>query len=339
MLSATDDNRSMRIADFEGYSLDGAAGQKVGPNNSRPGTIRTSTVAFAGRQPWGFSMRRTLSSVALLALSFAGAGAAAAQTGLPTSQPSLVTIIREEVKVGHQAEHARHETGWPAAYGRVNSPDYYLAMASMTGLPEVWYIVPAASHAAMGEQDKRYSNDAAMTAELDRLARADAEHINSARTIHAAARPDLSMGSFPDLARQRFWEITIFRARPGHEAEFDAAAKAYIAAAQRNAPNTNFRTYQVIAGMPGPTYIIFSSVANFADFDAMMADGMKTMAGANAQEQAALLKFSTDGMLSAETNRYRLDPRQSYVSRETRATDPAFWGTMPTGPRPTQRRP
>lgn len=284
-------------------------------------------------------MRHPVSYVALLALSFAGAAAAAAQVGLPTSQPSLITIIREEIKVGHQAEHARLEAGWPVAFGRVNSPDYYLAMASMTGLPEVWYIVPASSHAQLDQQNRRYDSDAATTAELERLSRADAEHINSARTIHLAARPDLSMGSYPDLARQRYWEITIFRARPGHEAEFDAAAKAYISAAQRNAPNTSFRTYQVIAGMPGPTYFIFSSVANFADFDTMMAEGMKTMTGANAQEQAALLKFSTDGMLSGETNRYRLDPRQSYVSRETRATDPAFWGTMPTATRPAPRRP
>lgn len=281
------------------------------------------------------------SRLALLAIMcIGGTGTAHAQaTGLPTSQPSLLTIIREEVKVGHQAEHARLEAGWPAAFGRVNSPDYYLAMASMTGLPEVWYIIPSASHAAMDQQNRRYDSDAATTAELERLARADAEHINGARTLHLAARPDLSMGSYPDLARQRFWEITIFRARPGHEAEFDAAAKAYISAAQRNAPNTSFRTYQVIAGMLGPTYFIFSSVPNFGDFDAMMADGMKTMAGANAQEQAALMKFSTDGMLSAETQRYRLDPRQSYVSRETRATDPAFWGAMPTAPRPAPRRP
>src|SRR2546425_12725893 len=59
--------------------------------------------------------------------------------GLPTTQPSLVTIIREEVKVGRTAEHARNEAGWPAAFGRVNSPDYYLAMTSITGMPEAWY--------------------------------------------------------------------------------------------------------------------------------------------------------------------------------------------------------
>ena len=88
------------------------------------------------------------SRLALLALlCTAGATAAHAQaTGLPTTQPSLVTIIREEVKVGRAAEHQRIESGWPAAFARANSPDYYLAMTSMTGLSEAWYIIPATSH-------------------------------------------------------------------------------------------------------------------------------------------------------------------------------------------------
>lgn len=248
----------------------------------------------------------------------------------------MVTIIREQVKVGRSADHARIEAGWPAAYGRANSPDYYLALTSMTGTPEAWYIVPSANHAAYAESMKR---DLGMQEELDRLARADAEVLDGIRTIQAMARPDLSMGAYPDLAKQRFWEISIARVRPGHEAEFDAAAKAYGTAAQRSTPSSQFRIYQVIAGMPTPTYIIFASVANYGEFDQMFADGMKAMAGATAAEQAALQKFSTDATITWESNRFRLDPRQSYVSRETRATDPAFWGAMPAAPRPATRRP
>jgi len=260
-------------------------------------------------------------------------------TGLPTSQPTLVTIIREEVKVGRTADHARIEAGWPAAFGRVNSPDYYLAMTSLTGLNEAWYIIPSASNAAEGERMRRYDNDAATTAELERLSRADGEVLNSTRTIQAAARPDLSMGAYPDLTKQRFWEITIYRVRPGHDQEFENAAKAYISSAQRSAPTLQFRTYQVIAGMQGPTFIVFASVPSYAAFDQMFANSMKTMQGANAEEMAVLQKYGTDAALSTETNRFRLDPRQSYVSRETRATDPAFWGAMPTGTRPAVRRP
>jgi len=254
--------------------------------------------------------------------------------GLPTSQPSLVTIIREEVKVGRTSDHARIEAGWPAAFGKAGSPDYYLGMASMTGMPEAWFIIPAASHAAYDQIERRYDNNAAVRAELDRLSRADAEVLNSTRTIQAVARPDLSMGAYPDLSKQRYWEISVIRVRPGHEQEFDAAAKAYGTAAQRSAPNAQYRVYQVIAGMQTPSYVIFSSVSSYGDFDQMMADGMKTMENATATEQAALQKFSTDATISWETNRFRLDPKMSYVSRDVRASDAAFWGPMPTSTRP-----
>lgn len=275
----------------------------------------------------------------LLTLTCGAQGLAAAQAqsqGLPTSQPALLTIIREQVKVGRGAEHARIESGWPALYGRANSPDYYLAMTSMTGTPEAWYIIPSASHTTYAQTMGR---DVALQADLDRLSRADAEVLEGTRTVQAMARPDLSMGAYPDLSKQRFWEISIIRVRPGHEQEFDAAAKAYGAAAQRSAPNAQYRIYQVIAGMPTPTYIIFSSVPNYGAFDEMLADGMKTMQGANATEMAALDKFSKDATMSWETNRFRLDPKQSYVSREVRASDAAFWGPMPVATRPAAPAP
>lgn len=279
---------------------------------------------------------KTLQQLVLLALFCASAGSAFAQSqGLPTTQPSLVTIVREEVKVGRVAEHARIEAGWPAAYARAKSPDYYLAMVSVTGPNEAWYISPYANNAAIGESMKREAADPVLSAELARLQRADGEVLNNLRVIMAVGRTELSMGAYPDLARQRFWEITTFRVRPGHEAEFDAAAKAYIAAATRSAPTTSFRTYEVIAGGLTLTYLIFSSVSAYGQFDEMFANGMKTMGGASPEERAALQKFSTDALLNAETNRFRLDPGQSYVSAETRATEPAFWNP----PKPAPRRP
>jgi len=122
-------------------------------------------------------------SCALLTIACGVPGFVAAQAqsqGLPTSQPSLITIIREEVKAGRNADHAKIEAGWPAAFGKANSPDYYLAMVSMTGTPEAWFVIPSANHAAYDQYNRRYDNNAAMTAELDRLSRADADVLNSA---------------------------------------------------------------------------------------------------------------------------------------------------------------
>ncbi len=270
-------------------------------------------------------MFKTPQGLTLASLVLFGAGTALGQA-LPTSQPALITITREEVKAGREGDHAKHEAGWPAALERAKSPDYYLAMVSMTGANEAWYVSPYASNTALGESMKRDDADPVLTTELGRLAKVDGEFLTSIRRIHAAARTDLSMGEFPDLAKMRFWEITIFRVRPGHEAAFEAAAKAYRSAAQRSAPQTTrWRLYEVVAGLPGPTYLVFSSVAAFSDFDRGMTDSQAIMKGFTAEEGAALEKFSKESSLSTETNRFRLDPAQSYVSKETRATDAAFW--------------
>jgi hypothetical protein len=245
--------------------------------------------------------------------------------GIPTSQPNLIQITREEVKTGHNAMHSAFEAGWPAAYAKAKSPNYYFAMVSITGPNEAWYTSPYTSHAALGESMKRESDDKALSAELDRLQKGDADHINSVRTIHAAARTDLSYGAFPDMGLVRFWEVTTFRVRPGFEEAFANAAKAYAAAAKRAAPNMSWRTYEVIAGLPGPTYLVFSSVQSFAEFDRGMQEGMELGKAFTPDEQATLQKFATTGMVNAETQRFRLDPVQSYVDAATKAKDPKFW--------------
>src|SRR3989441_12647696 len=136
-----------------------------------------------------------------------GAMATLAQgQALPTSQPALITIYREQVKLGRGTEHARIEAGWPAAFAKAKSPNYYLAMTSLTGASEAWFIIPYASNAVAAAEMKLEESDTTLAAELQRLSRADAEVLTNAQSIQAVARPDLSYGAFPSLAKQRFWE-------------------------------------------------------------------------------------------------------------------------------------
>jgi hypothetical protein len=176
----------------------------------------------------------------------------------------------------------------------------------------------------MGDSQLR-EDDPALSASLQKLSKADADHISGATSILARGRKDLSYGTYPETGKQRFYEITIFRVRPGHGRDFEAAAKAYSAAAGRGAPSTSFRVYEVMAGMPNPTYLVFSSVTSYAGFDKDEADGEALMKAASAEEMATLQKFSADGLVNSETIRFRLDPMMSYVSKDVRAQDPAFW--------------
>jgi len=248
---------------------------------------------------------------------------------LPTSQPKFLNIIREEVKVGRAADHSKWEAGWPAAYGKAKSPTTYIALVSLTGPSEAWYVVPFASQAAFGENGAREEGDAALTAELDRLSRGDAEFVSAITSMQAVARPELSHGAFPDLAMMRFWEIGTFQVKPGHDEEFEAAVKAYATAAGRSAPNASWRTYQVVGGAPDGTYLFFSSVASYGDFDKAKEESDATWKGLNGDERSAMQKLFEAGTVSSWTNRFRLDPVMSYVPAETRQKDPAFWMPKP----------
>lgn len=271
-------------------------------------------------------MRFNLNSVGLgAALALCLTNTALAQTGLPASQPNLLQIFREEVKVGHAAEHERVEMGWPAAYAKVKSPHYYLALVSMTGVPEAWFISPFESHEAAEASMKLDRSDPALAAELARLSRADSEHLNSARAIHAIARKDLSYGEYPDISKQRFWEITTMRVRPGREGDFAAAAKAYGAAVGRSNTPMSFRVYQVVAGMVTPTYLIFSSLPSYGAFDKMMANDEAVMKAFNDADQKVFQKFFSEVLINSDTQRFELNPHMSYVSPEVRAADPDFW--------------
>ena len=90
----------------------------------------------------------------------------------------------------------------------------------------------------------------------------------------------------PPIGKMRYYEITTFRIRPGHNDAWVAATKAYKAATARSAPNASWRTYDVVAGAPGGTYLVFSSVGAFAEFDRMMAEGEAAMKGMTAEEAA-----------------------------------------------------
>ena len=132
----------------------------------------------------------------------------------------------------------------------------------------------------------------------------------------------------------------MFRVRPGHDEQFAEVARAYGAAAGRAAPGTAYRVYEVIAGAPSPTFYVISSVVSQAELDNGATDGEATMKAMTKDEMALMQKFSADGMINSETQRFRVDPNMCYVPKEVRASDPAFWNPKkPAAPKATTTTP
>lgn len=268
----------------------------------------------------GMLSRHVLSVLVLAAT----AGNVLAQ-GMPETQPGILTIFIEEVKVGMDAAHEANEAGWPVAFAKANSPYYYLALQAMTGPNEIWYVSPYESYAAEGENMKMNESNDELSKELSRLWSADGQYLNDARQIQAVARPDISHGDFPDLGRARFWDISMMRIRLGHEEAWMNAARIYKEQVAKAAPDMSYRIYQVTAGMPAGYYLIFSSVDDYAEFDQAMAQGDAMWEGISPADMATLQQFMASDVQMVINNRFRLNPIMSYVSDETKAVDPDFW--------------
>jgi hypothetical protein len=248
-----------------------------------------------------------------------------AQSALPNSQPAVLRIFQEDVKFGHGADHETVEAGWPAAFAKAKTAASYIALTSLTGTSQAWFIEPSASWKVVGDSMKAEGDNAELAAELKRLQKADAEHVTGGRTLHLVGRPDVSAGPFPAVGKVRFYEITTFRVRPGHEQEFEQLAKVFQTGYKKAAPQSGYRVYQVVAGAPGPTYMVFGSFESFGDLDKEQAIGQSVMATFSADEQRALQKFSAEGLINSESQRFAMNGPMSYVDQATIDQDPAFW--------------
>ena len=291
-------------------------------------------------------MKNTRLGLTLLAIA-AGSAATTFAQGIPTSQPKFLHIFRETVKAGRSAEHSKWEAGWPAAFEKAKSKYNYLAITSVTGPAEAWFISPFASQAAYGDSlaDEK---DPVLGPELDRLSKGDAEFVGEVTAVQAVAMPDLSHGSFPDMSKVRFYEITTFRVKPGYYDEWVAATKAYKSAPARSAPSASWRTYEVVAGAPGGTYLVMSTVGSFADFDKMASEGEATWKNMTADESRDHGQVPQGGPARHDDAalprrpghelRRRRDEgegsRRSGGRRSSRRPSDRRWGRLPSGGRP-----
>lgn len=249
---------------------------------------------------------------------------ASAQT-LTTAEPEFLVITQETVRPGHEPAHAISEAQRAAAFAQAGSTDYYLAMTSITGPTAAWFMQPWFTYADWERASARARANDGLVATLDRLAADDATRVEHRRVVEAVAMPELGHGTMPNLNLVRFWQVTTIRIRPGYEEALVSAIQTYRGVVARADPDASWRVYRVSNGLPLGTYLIISSVESFVRFDAQADSDDAVAAAMTPREREILREFSREGLWRTTANRFRLDPRMSFVSAETRALDPAFW--------------
>jgi hypothetical protein len=211
-------------------------------------------------------MRRVAMGV-LGAFLMAGVLPLVAQDDGARPAPKMLQIYREMVKPGRGAAHEKLEAGWPKAYKNSKNSAHYLAMTSITGPSEAWFVSGYDSYEAMEKQTKAEESDATLSAELSRLQAADGELLEGTRSITARFRGDLSLRPPLNIGSYRYINVVTVRIRPGMAPKFVEMRKTIKAAHEKAGMKDYYSVFEVQSGMAGPSYLIFIPMKSLKEAD------------------------------------------------------------------------
>jgi hypothetical protein len=285
-------------------------------------------------------------------LVFLAAVGAAAQTSGP---PQVLRIIRQSIKPGAGAEHEKIGANIARGVARAKYPANFLALSSISGLPETWILESHDSFASVEAATTFVESTPAVKWWLGQYETQAGAAINEIRRMLAIYRPDLSYRGdqfAQDMPKMRYVSVVLVRLLPARDSDFAEAVRLVKGAYEKSASDQPLVIYQVISGAPGPSYLFFAPMVSLKAMDDAPSRG-KAMREALGEDNAAkALKTSSEVTAASESFLFALNPRLSYVSKEFAAIDPDFWipkpppkppaapgavpGATPTAPPPTQ---
>ncbi len=251
----------------------------------------------------------------------------AAQTA--TDPPPVLRIIREDIKEGKGAGHAKSENAFMHEAARLKYPANIIGMTTVTGPSQAWFLEAHASFSAIESTLAAFDNPNAQFAKLDEL---DAELRSSSRVSIAAYQPEISYHGqelMQALPKARYFNVTTIRVQPGHDQDFAELGHIAVDALQKSMSEQPVAAYKIVSGMPNETYLLFEPTASLKSLDTQP-DRSRAMAQAMGDSGLArYLKTGRENIVSEESVLFAIDPKMSYVSKDFAAVDPAFWNAKP----------
>ena len=278
-----------------------------------------------------------------LLLSLAVLPALALAQNAAHTPPTVVHIVREEIKPGEMPAHEQEAIEFVRAQRKANamlpadSRDGRLAMTPVAGNEnEVMYLWPYESFAEMEKKEKAAQDisTGALRADFERLP--DARLHASQRGMYAAYRPDLSynVGKGVDAPQARYMSVQTLRIKPGNEDAYWTARKRILHAAyDKVGGNFSYAVYQVRGGALSTTYLIFRPFKSRADLDTNVPGMARAQMGSDRDDWD---KVVDKAVVVQDVSFYAFNPRLSVVGPDFAGRDtasPAYWNPpLPAAP-------
>jgi hypothetical protein len=274
-------------------------------------------------------MRKTMGCSIVLCLLLALSGGVVAQEQANMGPPKVLVITREFVKPGKSGPtHNKSESAFVHAMAAAKWPQHYFAMDSLTGPPRSLFMDGFDSFEAWEKDNRAMEKNATLSAALSKAAAADGELLASLETSVFVYREDLSFQAPPEISKMRYFDITLFKVRPGHEEEWDTAAKMYKDGFSKAVPDSHWAMFQAVYGMnSGGVYIVISPLKSLAEVDKSFGDWKKFSDTVGGDGMKKLGELMSSAVETAGSNLFAFNPEESYTPPEWVKSDPEFWKT------------
>jgi hypothetical protein len=254
-----------------------------------------------------------------------GLGVAAAQE-MP-GPPKVLVIQREMLKPGRAGNtHLKTESAFVQAMTAAKWPTHYLAAESQSGESRAIFLIGYPSFAAWEKDNADMAKNATLTAAFDRASLADGEQLTGFSTGVYVYREEMSLRANVDIPHMRYFEISQFKVRPGHEKDWSDLVKMYKSGFEKAVPNAHWAVFESMYGTQnGGLYLVFNPMKSLAEVDASLGDGKKFEAAMGEDGMKKLSELTAACVEWTQTNLQQFNPKMSYPAEEWIKADPEFW--------------
>jgi hypothetical protein len=279
-------------------------------------------------------MRRNRPFLGIIFLLLVYVSIVRAQTEKPASPastpPKILLLVHQQFKSGSEGAQQKLEVSIVHACDRLDVPNSWIDLQSITGPPEALSFDPFDS---FEQVDKAYAVWGQLFAAHPQLANLQ-EQIRaletSEGTVIAVRRDDLGYRvNRIDLSKARFIRVLEIGLRPGHESEFVESFKLLSAAYEKINADMPWVVYQANVGMPSPSFLVFVPMRALKENDAYLARAPKLREAEGDTGFERMQQIARDAYASTESNLYAISPETSHVTKEIIDGDPDFWLSRP----------
>jgi hypothetical protein len=197
-------------------------------------------------------------------------------------------------------------------YRQSSAPADVIAMDALTGSTQTWLIEPHGSFAGVEALDQV-------------LAQAPAVEATRWIGVYRSALSYRSDEAIKLVRSARYYQVTVFRMRPGADVDFAEMMRMRKAAFDSINLDRPEIGYQVISGSTTGTYIFLAPLNSLRTLDNTFARMPTNAEVAPSARNPKSREIQWEADITREHMLFRVDPRSSWVSEAFSTADPDFW--------------